>query len=87
MHDHLFNDLYQLIVEEKFEDGADPSKDLPDYSASWEKIIPRDESAPKPCPRASHSCVAYKNRYLVIIGGETDSIVRPNSESEAVSKT
>ena len=87
MNDQVFNDLYRLTVEEKFEDGADPSKDLPDYIAFWEKIVPADETAPKPCPRASHSCVAYKNRYLVIIGGETDSLVQPNSESEAVSKT
>lgn len=27
----------------------------------------------KPVPRTSHSCTIYKNRYLIIIGGETDT--------------
>ena len=27
---------------------------------------------PIPPPRTSHSCVAYKNRYLVVIGGENE---------------
>ena len=26
-----------------------------------------------PSPRTSHTCVGYKNRYLVVIGGETTS--------------
>lgn len=42
-NDSVFNDLYQLTIEEKYEEGADPAKDLPDYIATWKKIIVADE--------------------------------------------
>ena len=37
-------------------------------------------SGPRPPPRTSHSCVSYKNRYLVVIGGENEEI--PLKEDE-----
>jgi hypothetical protein len=46
------------------------NKDLPEYTANWRKIKCND--GPVPCPRTSQSCVAYKNRYMIVIGGETD---------------
>ena len=72
-NDQVFNDLYELTVEERFEDGADQQKDLPEYIAHWRKIIIDSSNTQKPCARTSQSCVAYKNRYMIIIGGETDS--------------
>ena len=33
-----------------------------------------------PPPRTSHSCVSYKNRYLVVIGGENEET--PEKEGE-----
>lgn len=61
------------------------SKDLPEYIATWRKITPVDLDAPIPCPRTSQSCVAYKNRYLVIIGGET-AVDPNNKDSESDNK-
>jgi hypothetical protein len=45
------------------------------YVAQWELIepqTPHGEKPPYPRPRArtSHSCTVYKNRFMVIIGGE-----------------
>ncbi len=40
------------------------------YVAIWQKIS--FESGPY--PRTSHTCVSYKNRYLVVIGGETETV-------------
>jgi len=40
------------------------------YVAIWQKIS--FESGPY--PRTSHTCVSYKNRYLIVIGGETESV-------------
>ena len=49
------------------------------YVAEWEQIEPQTSKdilplSGKPSPRTSHTCTVYKNRYLVIIGGETDII-------------
>lgn len=52
-NDQVFNDLFELTIEEKFEEGADLSKDLPEYIATWRKITPVDLNAPIPCPRTS----------------------------------
>ena len=41
------------------------------YVAIWQKIEVKSEL--NPYPRTSHTCVAYKNRYLVILGGETET--------------
>eukprot|EP01015_Nassula_variabilis_P001013 TRINITY_DN10552_c0_g1_i1.p1 TRINITY_DN10552_c0_g1~~TRINITY_DN10552_c0_g1_i1.p1 ORF type:complete len:154 (+),score=30.59 TRINITY_DN10552_c0_g1_i1:65-526(+) len=35
--------------------------------AHWEKIIPKSS---QPSRRASHTCTAYKDRYIFLIGGE-----------------
>ena len=43
----------------------------PIFHAIWTKIVVKNPEAPQPSPRTSHTCVSYKNRYLVIIGGET----------------
>lgn len=40
------------------------------YVAIWQKI--KFENGPY--PRTSHTCVSYKNRYLVIVGGETETV-------------
>ena len=39
------------------------------YEATWELLDIKGQLPPN---RASHSAVAYKNKYLVIIGGESD---------------
>jgi len=46
--------------------------------AEWTQIEPQSKKGHvmpqlKPVPRTSHSCTVYKDRYLVIIGGETDT--------------
>jgi hypothetical protein len=37
----------------------------------WQKISQYGDEIPY--PRTSHTCVTYKNRYLVVIGGETET--------------
>lgn len=45
---------------------------MPRFHAEFTKIdIP---NGPVPPPRTSHTCVSYKNRYLVVIGGENEEI-------------
>lgn len=68
----FFNDLYCAKVIEK------PGNK---YVVIWQKI----SYEAGPYPRTSHTCVSYKNRYLVVIGGETESVnitgKSPNEES------
>ena len=45
----------------------------PVFHAIWQKIRVKNPEQPMPSPRTSHTCVGYKNRYLVVIGGETTS--------------
>lgn len=40
------------------------------FVAIWSKI--EFQSSICPYPRTSHTCTSYKNRYLVVIGGETE---------------
>lgn len=42
------------------------------YVAIWQKI--NFVGTEIPYPRTSHTCVSYKDRYLVVIGGETETI-------------
>ena len=42
-------------------------------TAQWTKISVKNFESPQPSPRTSHTCVGYKNRYLVVVGGETTS--------------
>lgn len=68
--DIIFDDLYSVeIIEEQDAKGETI------YVAQWELIekqTPKGELAsyPKPRARTSHSATVYKNRYMVIIGGE-----------------
>ena len=39
------------------------------YKTIWNQEIP-SPSSPLPSPRSSHSCVSYKDKYIIIIGGE-----------------
>ena len=45
---------------------------MPSFHAEFTKIDIPD--GPVPPPRTSHTCVSYKNRYLVVIGGENEEI-------------
>ena len=43
----------------------------PIFHAVWKNIQVKNLEDPQPSPRTSHICVSYKNRYLVVVGGET----------------
>lgn len=43
---------------------------IPKFHATFTRIQTTD--GPVPPPRTSHSCVPYKNRYLIVIGGENE---------------
>ena len=75
----FFDDLYCVRV---FEQDAGSK-----FIAIWEKVVVKSEV--KPYPRTSHTCVAYKNRYLIVIGGETESsnIQHKVKENEAPAKS
>lgn len=66
----IFDDLYSCqILEEQDQRGNTI------YIAQWELIEPQTQkgalrSMSKPRGRTSHSCTVYKNRYMVIVGGE-----------------
>ena len=64
----MFDDLYTVeVMEEVRRDGE------MQFVAQWEKIDFRNGKDTKsPCARTSHTCTVYKNRFLVIIGGETE---------------
>ena len=70
----FFNDLYQLKIHPMESDNH-----IPRYHACFTKIKMNSEG-PMPPPRTSHSCVSYKNRYLVVIGGENEET--PEKEGE-----
>lgn len=59
----FFNDLFSVRVIEQVGSAK--------YIAIWQKIT---FEGPQPYPRTSHTCVTYKNRYLIVIGGETESV-------------
>jgi hypothetical protein len=42
------------------------------YSATWQKVDFGGLNTIVPYPRTSHTCVTYLDRYLVVIGGETE---------------
>ena len=62
----FFNDLYQLKIHPTLSDNH-----IPKFHALFTKII-MSNNGPMPQPRTSHTCVSYKNRYLVVIGGENE---------------
>jgi len=69
--DIIFDDLHSCEILEE----TDPKSGDLVYVAQWTVIEPQTPSgAPRPLnkPRArtSHSCTVYKNRYMIIIGGE-----------------
>lgn len=70
----IFDDLYSVeIIEQQMPDGELI------FIAEWEQLekqTPKGQMPPlhKPVGRTSHSCTVYKNRYLVIIGGESETL-------------
>eukprot|EP00347_Sterkiella_histriomuscorum_P007476 403348772 len=70
-NDIIFNDLYSAeIIEELKENGEIQ------FVAQWTRLeqqtpIELIHTVYKPTSRTSHTCTVYKNRYLIIIGGET----------------
>ena len=63
----FFNDLYQLKIS-----PIESNNHIPKFHAQFTRIV--ITGGPVPPPRTSHSCVPYKNRYLIIIGGENEDI-------------
>lgn len=59
--DKRFNDMHKLTFN--------INETTNTYEATWELLDIKGQLPPN---RASHSAVAYKNKYLVIIGGESD---------------
>ena len=74
----FFNDLYQLKIHPMESDNH-----VPRYHARFTKIM-MNTNGPMPPPRTSHSCVSYKNRYLVVIGGENEET--PDKEGEDIAE-
>lgn len=73
----FFNDLYQLKIS-PVEGGT---HHIPKYHAYFNRIkIPED--SPVPTPRTSHSCIPYKNRYLIVIGGENEQFSDDEGDDE-----
>ena len=72
----FFNDLYQLKIY-----PTDSDNHIPKFHALFTKIEVCS-NGPKPPPRTSHTCVSYKNRYLVVIGGENEEMMVPSSKEE-----
>ena len=68
----IFDDLYSVeIIEHETSEGDFK------FIAQWELIEPQTPKGQKsqiikPCARTSHTCNVYKNRFLVITGGETE---------------
>lgn len=62
----FFNDLYQLKIY-----PVESHNHIPKFHAHFTRIEVSD-NGPLPPPRTSHTCVSYKNRYLVVIGGENE---------------
>ena len=60
-NDELYNDMYTANFEINEQDKK--------YKTIWNKEIPHKDS-PLPPERSSHTCVSYKERYIIIIGGE-----------------
>lgn len=72
----IFNDLYCLKVNEESNQEGETV-----FYADWKMIEPNTKNDPKrPCARTSHSCTVYKNRYLIIVGGETELDSNSNSQ-------
>ena len=70
--DMIFDDLYMMEVVER----ETPEGDVKFY-AEWEVIEPQTPKGEKParvkpCARTSHTCDVYKNRFLIVTGGETE---------------
>lgn len=59
----FFNDLYSVKILEQIGNK---------YVAIWQKI--NFVGSEIPYPRTSHTCISYKDRYLVVIGGETETV-------------
>lgn len=53
-----YNDLFRLKIS--FENEV--------KTGVWEKLKPKNNRLPS--PRTSHSIIGYKNRYLIVVGGE-----------------
>lgn len=59
--DELYNDMYEANFEINDQDKK--------YKTIWKKVTPA-ENSPLPLERSSHTCVSYKDRFIIIIGGE-----------------
>jgi hypothetical protein len=68
----FFNDLYSVKIVEQI-----GSK----YVAIWQKI--NFVGTEIPYPRTSHTCISYKDRYLVVIGGETETVNKDTTTAAA----
>ena len=63
-----FNDLYCLKVNEEINQEGETV-----FFADWKLLEGNTKNDPRrPCARTSHSCTVYKNRFLIIIGGESE---------------
>lgn len=74
-----YNDLY------KFKISIDKSSEK--VTGVWEKIFSKNNTYP--APRTSHSIISYKERYLIVIGGEgycPDNELANIEEPEVASK-
>jgi len=69
--DIIFDDLHSCEIQEELD--AKSGETL--YVAHWTVIEPQTPAGSrrpmnKPRARTSHSCTVYKNRYMIIVGGE-----------------
>lgn len=69
--------MYSVEIIEELSINKDTGIEEMSFIAHWEEIeqqTPKGElpSYPKPCARTSHTCTVYKNRFFIIIGGETE---------------
>jgi hypothetical protein len=77
-NDVIFDDLHSVDIVQ----GVTPEGEV-QFTAKWKRI----EVLPglRPAARASHTCSAYKNRFIVVVGGEADE-ERPNLIGEECKK-
>jgi hypothetical protein len=79
--EQLYNDLFQVQIHEKIDQQGNILK----FVAEWIEVtiqpkVPRNLEVQRPRARTSHSCVPYKSRYLILIGGEAASVSEEGQE-------
>lgn len=62
-NDKFYNEIYSCKIHEI------KTNKKKSFVTEWKQIKVNGD---QPVPRTSHSCVAYRNRYLIVIGGETE---------------